>query len=498
MKPLALALLLAGALTIAGCETMGDMGGKMMSRAGDKEKIIAGLKDKYEPSAQAVGQERDLMNRRAETLGLFSSPEISRYLNGIHARLVKASGVSGVPGKVYLTADAELNAEATPDGNIYLNWGLLRNLGTEDDVAAVIAHELSHVLLRHHDSNMVSHYQKVAQWYQHAGVATSAALRGMRNNSPAGLKKGEVSQLNNVQALVNLTTKVVLPSYQRSQEREADLLGVDLLVRAGYSPDGMTNVMSVLKQGYDNARRDPNPVQMANLLASIAAGNNQQKVLAGIELLGMAFGEDHPDPQARSDDAGNYLANYYDPADTSPPFQRKPWESVLKSQALRKTVAAYDGAHAARQYLDRGKAKEAYEISRRTIDGARDHAYPAFVHAMTLNAIGRHKEADAIIAHAVEKTPEPSGQVYLLYAESLSAAGRHREALQVVEKGRARLGDAPQMVPLIVRYQRLSGDTNRANATASECARVHTGYRERCFAENTPAAQAPGQAKKRG
>lgn len=490
MPRLTLAVLASSALVLGACETLKDAAGRATERDGDSATLVGKLEPAYVPSKLAVGLKRDVMNQRANTLGLISAPEINKYLNGIRAQLVRQSAVTDVPGQVYITADPEINAMATPDGNIFINWGLLRYMRSEDEVASVIAHELAHVLLRHNDSNLVAQYQRITQWYHTQGVVAGAVARNMKGGvQQGGLKKGEMSQLQNVQLLVNLTTKVAAPSWQRTQERSADLLGIDLMIRAGYNPDGMNDMLSVLKQSYEANKKDPNPVEIANLAANVALGNTQQKLGAGVELLAMAFGDDHPDPQTRLTDISGYLNRHYDDADTTPPFRRKPWEAVLKSSQLRKMITAYDGATSARQLLDRNKPKEAYALSLKTVEGARNHAYPAYVHAMTLYGVGKIKEGDAVLRTVLDNADEPSGKVYGLLAQRLEANGRNREALQVTNAGYEKLGRAPQMVPLMVRYQRLSGDPKRASQTASECARELTDYRDICLHEANPPQQ---------
>jgi predicted Zn-dependent protease len=308
----------------------------------------------------------------------------------------------------------------------------------------------------------------------------------MRNNSQQGLKKGEISQLQNVQLLINLTTKVIAPSWQRGQERAADLLGTDLMIKAGYNPDGMSDLMSVLKQSYENNKKDPNPLKLADLAANVAMGDNAQKMNAGIEMLAMAFGSDHPDPQTRMDDVSEYLGKHYDDAETIKPYRRTSWDALMKSTQLRKVVLAYDGAVSAKELLDRNKPKEAYDLSRKTVEGARNHAYPAYVHAMTLYGVGKMKEGDEVLRYVFDNATEPSGQVYAMWASTLESSGRYKEALAVSEKGYERLGQAPQMVPMRVRYQRMSGDQKGAHQSASECARILTDYRDACLKEANP------------
>ena len=210
----------------------------------------------------------------------------------------------------------------------------------------------------------------------------------------------------------------------------------------------------------------------------------------------MVWGDDHPDPQTRIDDVADYLDRHYDDAATVRPYRRASWDSLMKTPQLRKIVMAYDGAISAKQLLDRNKAQEAYELSRKTLDGARSHAYPAYVHAMTLYSLGRVKEGDAALRYVFDNGTEPSGQVYAMWANALEAEGRYKDALAVSEKGYERLGEPAQLVPMRVRYQRLNGNPKGAQQLASECARVHTEYRDACVREANPPAPAPAQVKK--
>lgn len=484
LSALALAILTASSFILGGCETMKGAADKITSRDGDNETLIGKLEPKYVPSKLAIGQQKDLMHRRTNSFGTISTPELTRYLNGIRTNLLRHAGVSDVPGEVYVTADEEFNAEATPDGNIFINWQLLSALNSEDAVASVIAHELAHVLLRHNDSNLIARYQRSAQYWHGQGVLRMAAARTLASNGQKqGLKKGEISQFENLQLLVNLTTKVAAPSWQRSQERSADLLGIDLMIRAGYNPDGMTDMLSVLKNAYENDKKDPNPVDVVNLAGKLALGNTQQKLGAGIELLAKTVGNDHPDPQTRIDDTYAYVSRHYDDAATSGPFRRKSWENIRKSPQLQKLLAAYEGANSAFKEFNNKKPREAYARSSKYLDGARNHPYPVFVHAVTLYGINKSKEGDNVLRAVLNSSTEPSGKVYNMLAENLEAQGRNREALDITTRGYERLGQPPQLLPKLVHYQRLNGDSKRASQTADFCAREHNDFRDQCYQE---------------
>ncbi len=476
--------LLAVGVLVAGCQSVQNTAQKIVERDGDQAKLISRLQPDYVPSKLAVGLERDLMNKRADSYGLISVPEMSDHLNGIRDRLLRASGVGNVPGRVYVSADPMLNAMTTPDGNIFVNWNLLHYLASEDDVAAVIAHELAHNLLGHADSTIYGQYVQKTRWLHRFGLEIVVNMRdSAENGHQKGVKKGEVSQLHNLQLATMFATKVVSPSWQRTQERAADLLGVDLLVAAGYNPDGMLNVLSVLKQYEDNNRKGPDWNKLGNSLLAVAKGDNRMKLYGGISAMEMVWGHDHPDAETRTADVQAYLSRHYDDSELSSSYQKTNWDRVRRHASFRKLLVAYEGALTAHKLLESGQAEAAYKKSSATIGTARNHAYPAFIYAMSLDSVGKYKEAQVALKQALDPAQEGSGKVYDKLASIMAGNGRPKDAWQLMNSGYERFGKAPQMVPGMVRYQRMSGDRQRAGETARMCALNYPDYSDYCMDE---------------
>lgn len=482
-RALALKLLIVGAL-LTGCQSVQNTAQKLVQREGDSAKLITQLKPEFAPSKLAVGLERDLMNKRADSYGLISVPDINDYLNSIRSRLLNASGVGNVPGKVYVTADPLLDAMTTPDGNIFVSWNLLHYLGSEDEVAALIAHELSHTLLGHADSTIYGQYVQKTRWMHRFGLEI---VVDTRNSSSAiqqkGVKKNEVSQMANLQLATILATKVIAPSWQRTQERSADLLGVDLLVAAGYNPDGMLNLLSVIKQYEDNNRKPPDMNKLGKQLMAIAQGDNRMKLYGGIGVMEMVWGHNHPDAETRTAEVQAYLFRHYDDGELASTFQKTGWEKSRRNATFRKLLVAYEGALEAQKLLEAGQAQAAYAKSSATIGSARTQAYPAFILALSLDSIGRYKEAQAVLRHSLDQGQEGSGRVYVKLAQVLASNGKPKDAWQVMNTGYERFAKAPQMVPAMVRYQRMSGDRKRAGEIARMCAMNYPDYSEDCMDE---------------
>ena len=115
----------------------------------------------------------------------------------------------------------EANAFALPGGKIGVYKGLLDVTETQDQLATVIGHEIGHVLARHGNERMSS--QVMVQ----TGMAAAAALT----------KSRESRERQTLMAALGLGTQVgILLPYSRSHETEADLMGLDLMARAGFDP----------------------------------------------------------------------------------------------------------------------------------------------------------------------------------------------------------------------------------------------------------------------
>jgi predicted Zn-dependent protease len=125
----------------------------------------------------------------------------------------------------YIAVDHEMvNAMALPGGYIYITRGLLERLQTESQLAAVLAHETVHVVGRHAMSQMSK--QTVG------GIAAAAVMVA---GTPGGAKQ-----------LALMTNQILGLSYSREDETEADIGGLDYLVKAGYDPNGIIQVQEIL------------------------------------------------------------------------------------------------------------------------------------------------------------------------------------------------------------------------------------------------------------
>lgn len=181
--------------------------------------------------AQALGDSfyRSLRQRDA----IFTDPALSEYIQSLGDRI--RSGVSNQPFTFFVTRDPAINAFATPGGYIGVNAGLVLATKTEDELAGVLAHEIAHVTQKH----IARLYAKSGNsiWAQIGSLAAAIALasNGETQGAMAAMYAGQAMRY---QSLINHT---------RTHEREADRIGLEYLIRAGYKGEGMVGFFRTLQ-----------------------------------------------------------------------------------------------------------------------------------------------------------------------------------------------------------------------------------------------------------
>ncbi len=124
---------------------------------------------------------------------------------------------------------SDINAFALPGGPMYVNRGMIQAARTEGEMAGVMAHELSHVALRHGTAQATK-----AQKY-----AVGAGIAGILGTILAGPAAGQLAQL---------PIGAYFLKFSREYETEADLLGARIMANAGYDPRDLANVFRTLEQ----------------------------------------------------------------------------------------------------------------------------------------------------------------------------------------------------------------------------------------------------------
>ena len=178
----------------------------------------------------------NLLDKRFEREGLVLEDDATNaYLNRIgEVLLPRGLNLEHVLWKFRALRDPVPNAFALPNGSIYVSTGLLALMDNESQVAAVIAHELTHVLRRHTYLQNRSNRKKFLTMNIMAAIGAYA---------PGGVAGAVITIVTAVAPFIVLATMF---GYSRDLEREADLKGIDMMIAAEYPPEEMVKMMKVL------------------------------------------------------------------------------------------------------------------------------------------------------------------------------------------------------------------------------------------------------------
>ena len=463
-----------------------DLSKVSISSKGEKTTLISELKPgPYQPSKLAIGEAKDLAQRRGEGLGFVRSAPVEQYLGAMRSKLLAGSGMTGVPGRVMILANPAFAAFSTPDGNVYVSMGCLESLDNSDEVAAILAHELSHVLLTHHTSDLVSAMQKKAQALHEIGVTAKTALSASKTVS-----KSDARTLANEQLAVEVTDKLALPAWGRQQEREADRLGVDLLIRAGYSPGATVSVLEKL-QAWEKQTKESEDA-FWDRVKQVAMNNPGEAVGIVYKQVVEVVSVNHPKTEERIVDTAEYLDRHY--ADLKPTaLQIAPWKKITGRADVSQVLRHYRLAFTAKEKLDKSKPQEAYPPAKEAATGnTATDAYPNWVLYRSAKLLGRQKESLDALRRAVS-SPEPVPEIYEAMILDYERTGNIGTALDWTNKASATFGGAPRWTPTKIRLLRKVGRTVEADALTLDCTVNTPDFKRQCQEANQTSAGRPQQ-----
>ncbi len=161
----------------------------------------------------------------AREFKISNDPQLNNRLDKVGQKIAAVSDRKDLEYHFLVIKDKELNAFAIPGGNVYVNAGIL-NSATDDELAAVVSHEVGHVAARHSVKKL-----QVVLGYQ---IIMSLAL-------------GKASSVDTAHALGVIFNLISL-GYSRNDERLADKLAIRYTHRAGFNPRAMVTFLYKLEE----------------------------------------------------------------------------------------------------------------------------------------------------------------------------------------------------------------------------------------------------------
>jgi beta-barrel assembly-enhancing protease len=166
----------------------------------------------------------------SDDYGPVQDSSLNAYVSGVGRAVAARTHRPNMPYSFRVVNATYINAYAFPGGSIACTRGILLKLDNEAELAALLGHEIGHVNARH-TAQQMSKGQLSNVLVGGLSVIADVAAPGM----------GQVAS-----ALGGAGAGAFLASYSRDNERQADALGTEYMVKAGYSPDGMVGLMEVL------------------------------------------------------------------------------------------------------------------------------------------------------------------------------------------------------------------------------------------------------------
>jgi len=216
----------------------------------------------------------------------YPDPQANGYLNLLGQTLAQASDrPETFGGYHFLILDSdEINAFAAPGGLIFVSRGMLRCCKSEDAVAAVLAHEIGHIQLRHG----IQSIEKSRQTQALTILATESA-KNFGGKELSDLTKTFEGSINDI------TSTLINNGYSRSFEQQADVAAVNTLSRVGYNPNALVAMLREMEKrlkpgGLDFAKTHPSPGSRIKDIGSISGSAPLAEPLARHERFRKALG----------------------------------------------------------------------------------------------------------------------------------------------------------------------------------------------------------------
>lgn len=300
--------------------------------------------------------------------GVTGDARLNEYVRGVGQSMVPHTHRPHMPYSFQVTNAAYFNAYTFPAGTVAATRGIMLGLEDESQLAALIGHELGHVNARHGAERM----SKGMAGQVVVALASLAVATSDKYADYAPLTAG----------LGSVAAGGLLAYYSREDEREADALGMDYAVAAGYSPEGVVGLMNVLRR---QEKRQPHAIEQ--MFAS------------------------HPMSTERYENARKRAGSHYAQAAGLPKHRERYMDATA---GLRQIAGAIEAMNAGQSHMRAGKSQQAYTEYEKALRIAPDDYAALLMMAECCQALNRPDEARQFARRARDVNPREAQAIFVL------------------------------------------------------------------------------------
>jgi len=464
-------------------------------------------------------------NLKNSQMGISAQQQETRELLSVSTQELTGSGAKNLNGYIQSIADRVIQqwphekpspaitsivvknesywAGMSENNVLRLNTGVLVNADDEDEVAAIIAHEVSHALLKHHYARDQKEIENKA-FAVAANLAASYIIENTGNTDSASAAKIMLSSY----ALTKLNSNILFPAWERHLENEADLLAIDLLYKSGYDWEKLITVFERTQD--QEAINEKEVIKNEKILEDRAAliadsGNIEQSFALSLEKsisqIGRSFKgitSSHASSEKRIEETSFYMQREYEddfpPNPTIERFEKNVWQGEGFS-AIKKSVYG----QRAKIMLAQDKFDEAYKFASSSLGNASD---PDPAARSVMYYVQKQRGNDAKALEHLEIARKSSGATIDIFDSLVSEYEKQKKWGDANDAWKERFDRfypsvtvdhfLPKHIGLLVK----SGDKVKASSLLADCQKMGTRTYGRCEYEYEVASNPLGDMEK--
>lgn len=426
-------------------------------------------------------------------LHIHDDEQITTYLTKIVDRLL--TGWQGVKPEISIVIESDefFSAYVTEHHQLHLSTGVFRVLDNEDQLASLLAHELSHVLLKHNHEKSLVRSTLSSLDFAELLSADVGSIAGYIDKGSDVHQSAKYAKLG-FSSMGLILADIFAPSWSRKNELEADRLGMDLVMRAGYNYEefpkmldqvydaqvGKSERLRKLSKKIDGIIHenfvDSNKNQWEAIVETVKAEMAIKAKNMIIEEVALNTKE-HEDREIRIDVIKQYIGNEYDD-DLPPEVSLKPYQSVVGGNSSKARLAKDLKAIKVLNALNNEEFEVAKKKANKLRVGTRQDVISGVIAKSLVEVWNKNARAATHLDRLIKNKIHAPAEAYTKLAEIYVANKRYKQAEDVLKLGIKRIGRDYKFLPSLVHLKVAAGKMEEAESYTLECQKYDTERRD--------------------